>query len=110
MSNRTATAVPPVSVCGPLADSWGNHAPSPAVIINPDAHPLDVLAWCMGELQSLRDVVLEITAFSDGLEANELHTIVGHRLAPLPKALEAAHAGFRRIVRGPDANSQGSAA
>ena len=48
MSTTTVTPM------GHLAENFiGLQDNAPAVILNPDAHPLAVLAWCWGEVESL---------------------------------------------------------
>lgn len=52
-------------VLGYLAWNWPDcNADNPAVMLNPSAQPLDLLAWCWGELMSL-------TAVADALVAGD---------------------------------------
>ena len=69
---------------GHLAKNWPSlNASAPAIIVNPAASPLDVLAWCWGEVESLRAIVDVIGESGAGVDGNAVADVLLHRLAPL---------------------------
>lgn len=79
-----------VPVCGYLARNWqGANEDTPAVITNPHASPLDLLAWCWGEVASLEAVTQSLTT-AEGVDAGDLQAIYLQRLQPLGAVLYAA--------------------
>lgn len=76
---------------GHLAKNWPSlNEGEPAIIVNPAASPLDVLAWCWGEVESLRaavDVMGESGACVDG---DAVSGVLLHRLAPLSAVMQDA--------------------
>jgi len=96
---------PPVAVYGHLTlDLLKRQTSVPAVIVNPNAHPIDVIAWCHGELVNIMKTMdaLMCLELDEGIEPEKLYDIIGHRMEPLPKVLKAAHNGLRRL----DAHAQ----
>lgn len=85
--------------CGPhllgyLAENWiGLNEPDtvPAVIVNPDATPLALLAWCWGEAKHLSDISALLCA-SGEVDPG----IFYHRLPGLTAALEHAIERLRK--------------
>lgn len=87
---ETANAKP-INVLGYLAGNWpGINEENPALIVNPQASPLDLLAWCWGEAMSLEASALALTAFGAEIKSGELAAIFQHRLSPLANVLGAA--------------------
>lgn len=81
----------PVSVMGYLAGNWlGINEEHPALIVNPEASPQDLLAWCWGEVASLESVTQTLSAAGANVSHGELSAIFLHRLTPLAKVLETA--------------------
>jgi hypothetical protein len=65
---------------GLLARNWGAlNAQVPAIIVNPAASPLDVLAWCWGEVESLH----QAARVFENMDSEAVSAIFLHRLAPL---------------------------
>jgi hypothetical protein len=83
-----------VSASGPMAKFWTKHSSPPAVIVNREASPVDLLSWCMAELTALRSIVNELTVREVDIEPNKLFEMVGHHLDPLPDVLEKAIDGL----------------
>ena len=80
-----------VNVMGYLANNWPNlNEISPALIINPDASPLDLLAWCWGEVASLNASLDALAAASVPVEPGELSGIFLHRIKPLERVMHEA--------------------
>ena len=80
-----------VNVMGYLASNFVNiNEKVPALIINPEATPLDLLAWCWGEITSLQ-AALEVLASSDeAIEPDKLSGIFLHRIEPLACVMHEA--------------------
>lgn len=71
---------------GHLSKNWGAlNREEPAIIVNPAASPLDVLAWCWGEVESLHQVAK--TCDEQGMDGEALGAVFLHRLAPLSDVL-----------------------
>jgi hypothetical protein len=77
-----------VDAMGYLASNWGNE--TPALILNPKATPLDMLAWCWAEIESLRSTALALSSSSYPLDPGELSAILLHRVGPLANVMDAA--------------------
>ena len=93
MSNPTVHA----NVMNYLAHNWGaSHKRPHALIVNPEAHHLELLAWCWGEVQSLlASADACITANSD-INAGDMSAIFMSRLGPLAEVMTiAVDAGMR---------------
>ena len=90
MSSTTVTPM------GRLSENFmGLQDNAPAVILNPDAHPLAVLAWCWGEVESLSEaagVYASAEAGRDGVadSGNAFNAIFTHRLQHLPRVMGLA--------------------
>lgn len=81
----------PMAVQGYLAENWTHAANTrPAVIVNPEAKPLDLLAWCWGEVYSLRASIEALTCGTAPLEVSDLSAIFQHRMQPLSDVLDLA--------------------
>lgn len=83
-----------VNPMGFLADNWIGAQKTPALIVNPKASPIDMLAWIGGELRSLE---ASCSALSDlvsgenaGIEFAEFEAIFIHRLAPVVRVFDLA--------------------
>jgi hypothetical protein len=80
---------------GFLARNWPSlNDNNPAVIVNGAAHPLDVLAWCWGEVESLHQVAIVCEgAGMEGMDGAALGAVFLHRLKPLSAVMhDAIHA------------------
>ena len=78
-------------VVGYLAKNWtGVNTQNPAVIVNPQAGPLDLLAWCWAELLSLQSAADVLEASNDDIDKGDFSTLVVYRIAPLANVLEQA--------------------
>lgn len=90
MSTTTVTPI------GHLAENFiGLQDNAPAVILNPDAHPLAVLAWCWGEVESLSEaagVYGSAAASRDGVNdaGCAFSAMFTHRLQCLPGVMGLA--------------------
>ena len=80
---------------GYQAGNWlGANDKTLALIVNPEASPIDLLAWVGGELRSLDATC---NALSDlvsgdhaGIEFSEFEAVFIHRLAPMVRVLDLA--------------------
>lgn len=80
-----------VNVMGYLANNFsGINEIVPALIINPEATPLDMLAWCWGEIVSMQASLDSLTSASAPLDPGELSGIFLHRMAPLERVMHEA--------------------
>ena len=85
------TANKHVNVMGYLANNFhGINEAVPALIINPEATPLDMLAWCWGEIVSMQSSLDSLASASAPLEPGELSAIFLHRIAPLERVMHEA--------------------
>ena len=115
MANRTKA--PTVAPCAPgsdaprvigyLAENWpGLNENTPAVIVNPDASPLDQLAWCWGEAASLSRASSLAVAAGEVFDTADFADIFYMRLPALADMLEHA---IRRLNRAELQRQQGTA-
>ena len=74
-----------------LASNWfaGFERP-PAVILNPQAHYLELLAWCWSEVQSLLASADVCIIGGQSLSTGDLSAIFLSRLEPLDKVMTVA--------------------
>lgn len=85
------TAKKHANVMGYLAGNWPSlNDAAPALIINPEATPLDMLAWCWGEIASMHAALNVLVSLGDPIEAGELSGIFLHRIAPVEVVLSEA--------------------
>lgn len=76
-------------VHGYLAGNWlGCNDATPAVILNPDAQPLDLLAWCWGELESLNAAGAALAAGGASSCGDAFEPVFLHRLPSVRNVLE----------------------
>jgi len=87
-----------------MAGNWIIGDDNNAVILNNQARPVDVLAWCWGELVAMRSVLRMLTVSDTDIDPNVLYEVVGHHMAPLPEILSAA---IDRLIS--DAKQEGDA-
>lgn len=74
-----------------LGGSWpGYNEETPALILNPRATPMDLLAWCWAEMQSLNATVLRLSCSTVEMEPSEVLTILNHRVGPLTNVMKQA--------------------
>ena len=90
----TADAPLPMSACGLLAANWINDEYPPAVIVNNAARPVDVLAWCWGELTALRSVLQGLSEGGSDIAPDLLRDALFHHIDPLPDVLGAVISGM----------------
>ncbi|MDP3797411.1 MAG: hypothetical protein Q8R06_09710 [Polaromonas sp.] len=80
-----------VDVMGYLARNWlEQNKDNPALILNPKATPLDMLAWAWGEITSLEATLLALTAGQHEITTGDLSAIIQHRLCPLSNVMDFA--------------------
>lgn len=79
---------------GYLADNWlGANEEEPALVINPEASPLDLLAWAGGELHSIEaagDALARIASGDSQISIAEFTAIFLHRIVPIARVLDVA--------------------
>lgn len=98
----TMPSTPPTpSVIGYLADNWsGYNADTAALIVNPNAGSLDLLAWCCGEVRSLQAAAQALSAAGE-LELGDFLAVFLHRLDPLHNVMtltmDRMHAAQRSL-------------
>ena len=86
-----STNTTPTPVMGYLASNWsGLNEATPAVIVNPAARPLDLLAWCWAELQSMQAAADALVCSPDDIKTGDFSAIIVHRIAPLTLVFEQA--------------------
>lgn len=89
--NSTIEARQNTEVVGFLAGNWpGYNEATPALVVNPAASPLDLLAWCWAEVQSLSVTVSSLSGSPNGIEPGDVSAILSHRLQPLANMLHQA--------------------
>ena len=89
MSNTTTTKQTPVM--GYLAENFqGLNEKTPAVIVNPEARPLDLMAWCWAELQSMQAAADVMVCRHDDIKKGDISALILNRLAPLSLVFEKA--------------------
>lgn len=95
---------------GYLSRNWGAlNSEAPAIVINPSASPLDLLAWCWGEVESLHQVAK--VCDETGMDGEALGAVFLHRLAPLSAVFcDAIQAMVREKMQRQAAQQQGGAA
>ena len=73
-----------VPVMGHLAKNWTElNDRNPAVVLNPKAGPLDLMAWCWGELLSLNSAVDALQGSTDDIDKGDFCALIVHRIDPL---------------------------
>ena len=84
-------------VMGYLADNWNDlNKQTPAVVVNPEARPLDLLAWCWGELMSMQASVDVMISSNDDIKKGDFSALFLHRIEPLVVVFERAIDQLRR--------------
>jgi hypothetical protein len=76
----------PTKVTGYLAETWSPDTRE-ALIVNPEARPVDLLAWCWGELESIRAGVSTLHAARGELNRDDFSALVFHRIEPMAAVL-----------------------
>ena len=80
-----------VPVMGHLARNWTElNDRNPAVVLNPNAGPLDLMAWCWSELVSLNCAVDALQAGTDDINKGDFCALIVHRMDPLLGVFERA--------------------
>lgn len=83
---------------GHLAKNWpALNEIEPAIIVNPSASPLDVLAWCWGEVESLRHAIDAMGESGRSVDGDAISSVLFHRIAPLSQVMSNA---IHRLVEG----------
>lgn len=74
-----------------LAENWhlADELP-PALVLNPEAHYLELLAWCWGEVQSLHASAKVMAHSECAIFANDISAIFLSRLGPLAEVMTVA--------------------
>ncbi|WP_395055725.1 hypothetical protein [Polaromonas sp.] len=81
----------PVHVMGYLASNWvGANDKNPTLILNPEATPLDMLAWCWAEIVALQATMNAISGRQFEIEPSDLEAIFQHRITPLASVMRVA--------------------
>ena len=81
---------------GHLAKNWpALNEIEPAIIVNPSASPLDVLAWCWGEVESLCHAVDAMGEAGRSVDGDAISSVLFHRIAPLSQVMSNA---IQRLV------------
>ena len=74
-----------------LALNWASSYERPrALMVNPDAHHLELLAWCWGEVQSLLASADTCIAGASEMGTGDLSAIFVSRLGPLSEVMTLA--------------------
>jgi hypothetical protein len=78
-------------VMGYLAQNWlAFNVQTPAVVMNPEAQPLDLLAWCWGELQSVQAAANVMTSSFGDIDKGDFSALIVHRVYALTEVFECA--------------------
>ena len=87
----TLKPVPKANVTSYLALNWVSSYDRPrALMVNPDAHYLELLAWCWGEVQSLLASADTCIAGASEMGTGDLSAIFVSRLGPLSEVMTLA--------------------
>jgi hypothetical protein len=76
-------------VTGYLAETWSADMIA-ALVINPKAKPVDLLAWCWGELESMRAAVSTLHAARGELNRDDFSAVIFRRIEPMSAVLGLA--------------------
>ena len=88
MSTITTNQAP---VMGHMAKNWIEfNDETPAVVLNPKARPLDLMAWVWGELQSVHAGAYALADGRDIIDKGAFDALILHRIDPLLMVFEAA--------------------
>lgn len=80
-----------IPVMGYLANNWpGLNSHTPAVVMNPQAQPLDLLAWCWGEFLSVQSAANVLLGTSNEIRNGDFSALIVHRLDALSEVFEIA--------------------
>jgi hypothetical protein len=97
MTKETTTSPrPTVKATGYLAETWSEDTRE-ALIVNPDARPVDLFTWCWGELQSVRAAVSVMHAARGDIEKDDMAALLFHRIEPLSSVMSLA---IERLMAG----------
>jgi hypothetical protein len=85
--NDNNTPVTPVM--GYLTSNWNSHDNrTPAVVINPEASPVDVLVWCWAEMESMLAAVNVLMNAEGDINKGDFSALIFYRLDPLVAVME----------------------
>lgn len=80
-----------IPVLGYLAQNWPElNTHTPAVVMNPEAQPLDLLAWCWGEFLSLQSAANVLAGSSDSISKGDFSALIVHRMDAFSEVFEIA--------------------
>lgn len=83
-----------VSPMGYLAENWvGANEDAPALVVNPQASAVDLLAWVCGELCSLEAAaraLVDVAPSDSFIAVCHFEAIFVHRLGPMERVLDLA--------------------
>lgn len=80
-----------IPVLGYLAKNWTElNAHAPAVVVNPEAQPLDLLAWCWGEFLSMQSAANVLADGSDDISRGDFSALIIHRMDAFSGVFEFA--------------------
>ena len=76
-------------VVGYLTSNWDSHDNrTPAVVMNPEASPVDVLVWCWAELESMLAAANVLMTAEDDINKGDFSALILYRLEPLLVVME----------------------
>lgn len=94
MSPVAAPDLEDVCPMGYLSENWlGANEDTPALIVNPDASPADLLAWACGELRSLEatgHALMDMASPGATFEARHFEAMFVHRIGPVERVVDLA--------------------
>ena len=80
---------PLTPVVGYLTSNWvSNDNQPPAVVMNPEARPIDLLVWCWAEMESMRAAVNVLLAVEGEINKGDFSALILYRLEPLLVVME----------------------
>jgi hypothetical protein len=97
-----------LEIVGYLANNWCTDRP--ALMLNPEASPGELLAWCWGEVMSVLASADALATCADSISAGDVSAIFLHRLRPIEQVLDyATNAVVReeKLRRGPELAAPG---
>jgi hypothetical protein len=99
------TSTPSPRVTGYLAETWSDEAID-ALIVNPQARAVDLLAWCCGELQSMRAAVSFIHSSRGDIDRDDFSALMFHRMEPMAAVMSLVMTQLLAEAGKPQASGQ----
>ena len=88
---------PVTPVIGHLTQNWPDvNTRNPAIIVNPNASPLDLMSWCWAELRSMEAVCDVFVSGAQDIPIGDFSASIFYRIQPLTGVLEEA---MRQLYR-----------